>query len=309
MNTTAVELGLGTGGWHVVHWNLERQEWCEPGPGHVMKVRYTSLQADVGLDRGAHGPAGRRRVDRRHAGRRAPGCTASCRRWPSPSRPARPDARLVYVMTDGAGLPLALSDLVADLREPRLLDAHGHLRATPSAATTRRCRSSRRWPWPVHVAGRRRRRGGHGPGRGRHRHPARLHRPRGRRRPRRRRGPAGGTDRLPAGVRSPTPAAPPGPVPPFATALRLACRERVHRRRAAGRRRGGAGLQADLADAGHRPAPRPGRGQDAGRRSPCSPPTAWVTSMGRPAAADPRALRLRGRGGERWPPRPSSRPA
>ena len=24
VNTTAVELGLGTGGWHVVHWNLAR---------------------------------------------------------------------------------------------------------------------------------------------------------------------------------------------------------------------------------------------------------------------------------------------
>src|SRR5687767_15648443 len=48
VNTTAVELGLGTGGWHVIHWNLERQHWSEPGPGHVMKVRYTSLQADAG---------------------------------------------------------------------------------------------------------------------------------------------------------------------------------------------------------------------------------------------------------------------
>src|SRR5947199_1943879 len=48
VNTTAVELGLGTGGWHVVHWNLAREEWREPGPGHVLKARYTSLQADVG---------------------------------------------------------------------------------------------------------------------------------------------------------------------------------------------------------------------------------------------------------------------
>src|SRR6266550_708908 len=48
VNTTAVELGLGTGGWHVVHWNLARGEWREPGPGHVMKLRYTSLQADTG---------------------------------------------------------------------------------------------------------------------------------------------------------------------------------------------------------------------------------------------------------------------
>ena len=29
VNTTAVELGLGTGGWHVVHWNLAREEWWE----------------------------------------------------------------------------------------------------------------------------------------------------------------------------------------------------------------------------------------------------------------------------------------
>src|SRR5712691_1605969 len=48
VNTTAVELGLGTGGWHVVHWNLSRDEWQHPGPGHVLKLRYTSLQADTG---------------------------------------------------------------------------------------------------------------------------------------------------------------------------------------------------------------------------------------------------------------------
>src|SRR5919108_2679144 len=48
VNTTAVELGLGTGGWHVIHWNLERENWWAPGPGHVLKARYTSLQADVG---------------------------------------------------------------------------------------------------------------------------------------------------------------------------------------------------------------------------------------------------------------------
>ena len=27
MNTTAVDLGLGTGGWNVVHWNLARDQW------------------------------------------------------------------------------------------------------------------------------------------------------------------------------------------------------------------------------------------------------------------------------------------
>src|SRR2546429_9762639 len=48
VTTPAVELGLGTGGWHVVHWNLEREQWAERGPGHIIKGRYTSLQADVG---------------------------------------------------------------------------------------------------------------------------------------------------------------------------------------------------------------------------------------------------------------------
>ena len=59
VNTTAVELGLGTGGWHFVHWNLSREAWSEPGPGHVMKLRYTSLQVDTGAaeeDRGADLP-------------------------------------------------------------------------------------------------------------------------------------------------------------------------------------------------------------------------------------------------------------
>src|SRR5688500_5919253 len=54
LNTTAVDLGLGTGGWHVVHWNLARESWSQPGPGHIMKVRYTSLQTDTGAAEEAH---------------------------------------------------------------------------------------------------------------------------------------------------------------------------------------------------------------------------------------------------------------
>src|SRR6478672_1282736 len=58
VNTSAVDLGLGTGGWHVVHWNLSRAEWGEPARAAeggtaietVMKLRYTSLQVDVGAE-------------------------------------------------------------------------------------------------------------------------------------------------------------------------------------------------------------------------------------------------------------------
>ena len=67
VNTTAVDLGLGTGGWHVVHWNLARDHWSEAGPGHIIKGRYTSLQADVGSTEEHLESLAEVDIDRRHA--------------------------------------------------------------------------------------------------------------------------------------------------------------------------------------------------------------------------------------------------
>lgn len=120
VNTTAVDLGLGTGGWDVVHWNLARSEFSVAGAGHVMKLRYTSLQCDTG-------------VAEEHEGYVAPeslggvpvvvcglhsqvGVVAVVLKHLAPAR------RIAYVMTDSAALPLALSDLVAELRSKGLLD-------------------------------------------------------------------------------------------------------------------------------------------------------------------------------------------
>lgn len=120
VNTTAVDLGLGTGGWDVVHWNLARSEYVAPGPGHVLKLRYTSLQCDTG-------------VAEEYAGYEAPesltgipvvvcglhsqvGAVAVAFKHRAPSR------CFAFVMTDSAALPLALSDLVAELRAAKLLE-------------------------------------------------------------------------------------------------------------------------------------------------------------------------------------------
>jgi Protein of unknown function (DUF3866) len=122
VNTTAVELGLGTGGWHVVHWNLERDHWSETGPGHIIKGRYTSLQADVGsTEEHLEALAEVDSIDGMPVVAAAlhsqlPAVAAAF-------RAARPEGRLAYVMTDGAGLPLALSDLVANLCAKGLVDA------------------------------------------------------------------------------------------------------------------------------------------------------------------------------------------
>jgi hypothetical protein len=122
VNTTAVELGLGTGGWHVVHWNLARDDWSEPGPGHIIKGRYTSLQADVGsTEEHLEALAEIDSIDGMpvvvaalHS--QLPAVAAAF-------KDRAPDATLAYVMTDGAALPLALSDLVATLCELGLVDA------------------------------------------------------------------------------------------------------------------------------------------------------------------------------------------
>ena len=128
VNTTAVELGLGTGGWHVVHWNLAREGWREPGPGHVLKARYTSLQADVGsteerADAGLADVAdvGGMPVVAAGLHSQLPAVAAAFKA--AAEDLGAPGARLAYVMTDGAGLPLALSDLVAALTARGLIDA------------------------------------------------------------------------------------------------------------------------------------------------------------------------------------------
>ncbi len=122
VNTTAVDLGLGTGGWHVVHWNLARESFVERGAGHILKARYTSLQADVGSTE-------------EHVARLAevesiegmPVVAAALHsQVPAIAVAVRercPSARIAYVMTDGGALPLALSDLVATLHDRGLIDA------------------------------------------------------------------------------------------------------------------------------------------------------------------------------------------
>ncbi len=122
VNTTAVELGLGTGGWHVVHWNLSRRAWSERGPGHIMKSRYTSFQADVGSTEEHWAElADITSIDGMPVV--AAGLHSQLPAIALAFKQRRPRARLAYVMTDGAALPIALSDLVYALREQALLDA------------------------------------------------------------------------------------------------------------------------------------------------------------------------------------------
>ncbi|WP_174522681.1 DUF3866 family protein [Thermobifida fusca] len=124
LNTTALALGLGTGGYAFVIALPDRLPPDPKGPGHLVKARYTPMQATVlGADeqgsehhallRDADGIAGMPVVtaDLHSA---LPAVVAG-------ALAERPTARVVYVMLDGGALPLWFSRTVAQLRAAGLL--------------------------------------------------------------------------------------------------------------------------------------------------------------------------------------------
>jgi hypothetical protein len=138
LNTSALDLGLGTGGYALVVAVPGRLPPDPAGPGHLVKARYTPLQATV-LGADEQGSAYHERLREAddldaipvvvadlhsalpavlaayYAQRNAPAAAA---RQPDPGtgEPA-PSSRAVYVMLDGGALPIWFSRTVARLRE------------------------------------------------------------------------------------------------------------------------------------------------------------------------------------------------
>lgn len=119
-NTTAVDLGLGTGGFHVVSVNLSKGAYRTPGGGHIMKLRYTPMQLDTGAAE-EHLAALPVHLD----GAVVVACTLHSQvpLVVVAALSIRPGLRIAYVMTDGACLPLAFSELVVAMSEHGLLAA------------------------------------------------------------------------------------------------------------------------------------------------------------------------------------------
>ena len=162
VNTVAVSLGLGSGGFDVVHVNLTRGlEGGGAGEEHVLKLNYTSLQHpiepvesatpdprfethEMGAKGTTHGEAGMPETDPRFEthgvgakgtadggvavavlplhGHLAPAAWAAAQ--------ASPGLRVGYIQTGGGALPGSLSRDVAELRERGLLC--GHITAAPA---------------------------------------------------------------------------------------------------------------------------------------------------------------------------------
>lgn len=121
VNTTASFLGLGTGGFDLVM-AVEGTEATEVvHPGRLMKARYTPVQAAVQTVEETH----RDVLETSRGLRGVPVVCAPLHSMVAPiaaGAKASGDARVVYVMTDGAALPGAFSRLVPRLRQVDLLD-------------------------------------------------------------------------------------------------------------------------------------------------------------------------------------------
>src|SRR4051812_12154403 len=120
LNTEARDLGLGSGGFDVVHVNLTRGlEAPGADEAKAMKLNYTSLQHPVDPVEAREGDFPERRIPvlvlSLH-GQLAPAAWAVAR--------AAPEMRVGYVQTSGGALPGSLSEDAVELRNMGLLCAH-----------------------------------------------------------------------------------------------------------------------------------------------------------------------------------------
>lgn len=125
INTTAVELSLGTGGSHFVIFNYSNESKDLEGEGHIMKLRYTphqfrclaaeeenSIYHDVfnkfeSLDNHIF------IIGSLHS-MLAP--IAAMLKW------SKPNISINYIMTDGGALPIHFSNTVRKLKEKEIID-------------------------------------------------------------------------------------------------------------------------------------------------------------------------------------------
>lgn len=125
VNTTGIDLGLGTGGEAFVLWNLDEAATVDPGEGHIVKLRYTPWQTEILAAEAPESPhhevlrtassLGSLPVVAGTLHSQIAGIAAGV-------KASAPGARIGYLMTDGGALPIGWSRLVESLRANGLID-------------------------------------------------------------------------------------------------------------------------------------------------------------------------------------------
>lgn len=125
LNTTALELKLGTGGYHFVIYNYSNESRTSDDGGHIMKLRYTPFQLKCLTAEEEDSPYheifnsinslnGKIFIVATLHSMLAP--IASMLKW------LKPELRVNYLMTDGGALPIQFSNTVRELKEKEIID-------------------------------------------------------------------------------------------------------------------------------------------------------------------------------------------
>jgi uncharacterized protein DUF3866 len=123
LNTTAIALGLGTGGVHFVI-AVERGADVDPAPGgHAMKLRYTPMQVQVPVVEEVAPDALDAVVSLAGMPVVAAGLHSALTPVAIGVRATSPNARVAVIVTDGGALPLAFSDTIPALRSAGLVQS------------------------------------------------------------------------------------------------------------------------------------------------------------------------------------------
>lgn len=125
LNTTAIELQLGTGGFHFVVANLSYPNVDNIGLGHIMKLKYTPIQINcmtVEVQESKYHNIFNEveYIDN------MPVIIGSLHSVLAPCsiylKSIRPDLRICYIMTEGGALPIHMSDIVRQLKSEGIID-------------------------------------------------------------------------------------------------------------------------------------------------------------------------------------------
>lgn len=127
LNTTAVHKKLGSGGYHFVMANFNVRETEAEEMGHIIKLRYTPSQVKcfpVEEELNPH----RAKIEDFQSLKKTPVIVGSLHSMVAPAAAgikagSEGQLRVAYIMTDGAALPIQMSNIVAELKEKGLLDA------------------------------------------------------------------------------------------------------------------------------------------------------------------------------------------
>jgi len=125
VNTTAVDLDLGTGGYHFILRNLSKDSVTSAGDGHIMKLRYTPLQIKCLAAEEENSPYHKTLKDVTSIESMPVIVGTLHSQLPAAAvmvKELLPTAKIAYIMTDGAALPLAFSRLVAELKSAGSID-------------------------------------------------------------------------------------------------------------------------------------------------------------------------------------------